>query len=291
MSGKSYTFKQIQRLIKAGESKKIELKIRTPSEEIVAKELAALANTAGGLFVIGVAPDGAVVGELAEEAARSKERIQRVASALIPDRIEQVTNVVSGNGKALTVAEVRAPSQEDAPVLTPTGEFYRREGGSIVRKEPELASFIKGLVGQKPKAASQIKVFVAMSFRTEEEPALADYYEAMKRAARCSSPSIVLERIDQMEGDYEISQEVMNRIDCADVVLADYTLSPHNVYYEVGYARGKSKKVIQTARKGTILEFDVRNWRTLFYRNATELEKLLTASFKELLAISSETLR
>jgi hypothetical protein len=47
------------------------------------------------------------------------------------------------------------------------------------------------------------------------------------------------------------------------------------VYFELGYARGKNCRVIQTARKGTMLEFDIRNWRTLFYRNATELEQKL----------------
>jgi len=37
--------------------------------------------------------------------------------------------------------------------------------------------------------------------------------------------------------------------------------------------------IIQTARKGTLLEFDVRNWHTTFYRNATELEKALPNEF------------
>jgi hypothetical protein len=29
-----------------------------------------------------------------------------------------------------------------------------------------------------------------------------------------------------------------------------------------------------------VLEFDVRNWRTIFYRNATELEKHLIDAFR-----------
>jgi nucleoside 2-deoxyribosyltransferase len=65
----------------------------------------------------------------------------------------------------------------------------------------------------------------------------------------------------------------MDEIDAADIVIADFTLSPANVYFELGYARGKGRRVIQTARRGTVLEFDVRNWRTVFYRNATELEE------------------
>lgn len=49
---------------------------------------------------------------------------------------------------------------------------------------------------------------------------------------------------------------------------------PRNVYFELGYARGKGKVTIQLARRDTTLEFDVRNWRTSFYKNATELEEI-----------------
>jgi hypothetical protein len=59
-------------------------------------------------------------------------------------------------------------------------------------------------------------------------------------------------------------------------VIADLTLSSANVYLEIGYARGRQKRVIQTCRSDTQLEFDVRNRRTLIYQNATTLEyKLL----------------
>jgi nucleoside 2-deoxyribosyltransferase len=88
--------------------------------------------------------------------------------------------------------------------------------------------------------------------------------------------------MDLVEGDFEISHEIMNRIDQADAILADFTLSPKNVYFELGYARGRRKSVIQTAKKDTPLEFDVRNWVTLFYKNATELEELLIVKFRSL---------
>jgi nucleoside 2-deoxyribosyltransferase len=87
--------------------------------------------------------------------------------------------------------------------------------------------------------------------------------------------------MDVVEGDYEISQQIMKEIDDATIVLADFTLNPANVYFEVGYARGKGKRIIQCARKGTALEFDTRNWRTIFYKNATELEKALLPALSE----------
>jgi hypothetical protein len=72
----------------------------------------------------------------------------------------------------------------------------------------------------------------------------------------------------------------MAEIDKANIVIADFTLSSKNVYFELGYARGTKKRIIQCARKGTELEFDIKMWRTLFYRNATELEEKLIPALK-----------
>lgn len=121
----------------------------------------------------------------------------------------------------------------------------------------------------------EINGFVAMSFREEEEPALVDYFGAMKRAVKESKLPINLTRIDLVEGDYEISQKIMDEIFKSDFILADFTLNPRNVYFEIGIARGCKKVVLQTAHSATVLEFDIRNWRTIFYKNATELEKKL----------------
>jgi hypothetical protein len=119
------------------------------------------------------------------------------------------------------------------------------------------------------------KVFVAMSFRDNEEPALVDYWYAMQRAAMRARGEFELRRIDKVEGDYEIIDRIVKEIDAADLVIADLTLLSPNVIYELGYARGRGKYVIQTCREGTHLEFDVRGRRTLMYPNATVLEEKL----------------
>ena len=82
-------------------------------------------------------------------------------------------------------------------------------------------------------------------------------------------------RLAEVEGDYDIVGRIYKEIDAAHMVIADLTLSPPNVYLEIGYARGREKQVIQTCRYDTRLEFDVRGRRTLTYRNATTLEHKL----------------
>ena len=114
-----------------------------------------------------------------------------------------------------------------------------------------------------------------MSFREEEEPALVDYWQAMLRAAGRARRNFDLRRIDLIEGDYDIVDQIYKEIDAAHIVIADLTLSSANVYLELGYAKGRDKYVIQTCRDDTRLEFDVRRRRTLIYRNATTLEHIL----------------
>jgi len=174
------------------------------------------------------------------------------------------------------------------PVINRVGHVFQRVTKSgrtdTIINESLLADYAREFIQNKPaEGKKKFIIFVAMSFCTEEESSLVDYYKSMERAAgRCSTSNIILRRIDEMQGDYEITQALMKEIDNSDVVLADFTLSPQNVYYEVGYARGKGKTLIRIARKDTRLEFDVRNSRTLTYRNATELEELLVKAFNAL---------
>lgn len=128
-----------------------------------------------------------------------------------------------------------------------------------------------------------IRVFVAMSFREDEEPALADYWHAMQRATQRVGADFELRRLSDIDGDFDIAERIYQEIDEADFLIADLTLSPANVYLEIGYARGRGKRVIQMCREGTSLEFDLRGRRTLTYRNATILEEKLFCALDAML--------
>lgn len=160
--------------------------------------------------------------------------------------------------------------------MTSRGEIYERKSTSVVIA-PNADKEISSLSERKITfiTSEEITAFVAMSFRDEEEPALIDYFRAMERAVKSTNLPIKIKRVDLVEGDYEISHKIMSEIDKSGIVIADFSFNSPNVYFEIGYARAKKCRIIQTARRGTVLEFDIRNWRTLFYRNATELEEKL----------------
>jgi hypothetical protein len=281
-------------LISKGESETLEFKEKLPPENIVSRILTAFANTKGGTLIIGVGDKGEIIGLSKKEASLTYQRLNSVAQSLLPQPFDSGTTTV--NSKWLVFITVEQAPKHLSPILTSTGDDYVRDGtkedvrsGGDVQTKGGSAKTGKDYVRDGIKEATRrggggddrskglsaktYIAFVAMSFRQEEEPALVDYYRAMERATKKTKLPVKLTRIDLVEGDYEISQKLMDDIDKADIVIADFTLRPSNVYFELGYARGRRKRIIQIARKDTALEFDIRNWRTVFYRNATELEE------------------
>jgi len=260
-------------IIKTGESLTVEFKTRLPAADIISKVFAAFANSNGGILIVGVADDGSIVGLSQDETVAAINRLHNIASSLLPETVQ--LGSVEVQGRFLVYAVVQKVSSQYAPIMSARGEIYQRSGQSIVMIPGSALRVAMKDAIEKSEIKKGIVAFVAMSFREEEEPSLTDYYKAMERSViKCNLP-ITLRRMDLLDGDYEISQKIMEEIEKADIVISDFTLSSRNVYFELGYARGIGRRIIQTARKGTQLEFDVRSWRTLFYRNATELEEKL----------------
>jgi nucleoside 2-deoxyribosyltransferase len=261
------TRENILAMIALGESDRVEFKQLLPPDSVIARTLAGFANSAGGVLILGVDDNGDVLGLSPAEVDLAIQRLAKIADSLLPQPVETGSLLV-GN-KILVYAVVDKVPSHYAPVVTSEGQVFQRQWRNVIALDFGTSNTAIAVRGR------EITVFVAMSFHEEEEPAIVDYYRAMQRAVEFTKLPIRLRRMDLLEGDYEISQKIMTEIERADIVIADLTLNPRNVYFELGYARGKGKRIIQTARKGTFLEFDIRNWRTLVYRNATELEEKL----------------
>jgi hypothetical protein len=260
-------------LARQGENQWVELKGSLPQASELAKQMAAFANSGGGLLIVGAADDGKVMSYLPADADKAVRRMKSVADSVLPNLAHPRRGEVETGWLAWAVIE---PAPQ--PVVTADGAYWRRTSDRVHVAELPPQGLI---IGDPPGASaplsnvSEIRVFVAMSFREEEEPALGDYWQAMLRAAEKARRDFRLIRVDEVEGDYEIVARLYEEIDNAHMVIADLTLSPPNVYLEIGYARGRGKQVIQTCREDTRLEFDVRGRRTLIYRNATTLEHKL----------------
>lgn len=97
---------------------------------------------------------------------------------------------------------------------------------------------------------------------------------------------ILLENAQTKDSTF-ITKSIFKGIANADVVIADLSEENPNVYFELGYAMGKGKKVLPIAKEGTHLPFDVKDIFTIFYSDedghlnlSNQLKKMLPAIFK-----------
>lgn len=111
--------------------------------------------------------------------------------------------------------------------------------------------------------------FIAMPINPHD-PQLEDVLDSIKEAAnRCG---IHAERVDESQSNERITDRILESIRKAEYVIIDLTGSRPNVFYEAGYAQGLNKTPIYIAQSGTKLEFDLKDYPIIFFRNMKELK-------------------
>jgi hypothetical protein len=111
--------------------------------------------------------------------------------------------------------------------------------------------------------------FVAMPMNSDDA-ANEDVLDAIKEAGqRCG---IQAERVDDVESNDRITDRVLESLRRAEFVIADLTNARPNVYYEAGYAHALGKTPIYVARAGTKLEFDLKDFPVIFFKNLKQLK-------------------
>jgi len=114
---------EMERLIAAGESETLELKRSTAQLRRAGETLCAFLNGRGGHVVLGIAPDGRVVGQ------EISDKTRREIAAML-DRFEPPSPVtvelVDLPGRGLQIIVLAAPAQEQARPFTFAGRPYQR---------------------------------------------------------------------------------------------------------------------------------------------------------------------
>ena len=121
--------------------------------------------------------------------------------------------------------------------------------------------------------------FIAMPINPSDAQ-LDDVLDTIKASAnRCG---IRAERVDEPQSNERITDRILESIRKAEYVIVDLTNSRPNVFYEAGYAQGLNKTPIYIAREGTRLEFDLKDYPVIFFKNMRELADSLERRLKGL---------
>jgi hypothetical protein len=137
-------------------------------------------------------------------------------------------------------------------------------------KAEKFQSFQKGI---ERIVVDEKYIFVAMSF--QKDPLLEDTYTTIQRSIKNLRKGLKCERVDDIQEDFVISDKIFDCIRKAKMLIVDLTGNRPNVYYELGFARALGKSIILLCKEGDKPHFDVSNQNTIFYNNATTLEKSL----------------
>jgi hypothetical protein len=122
-------------------------------------------------------------------------------------------------------------------------------------------------------------IFIVMPM-ADDDHALEDVHDTIKLVA--SDLGMSAQRVDDELRTERITDRILDAISRAEYVVADLSLARPNVYYEAGYAHALGKTPIYIAREGTKIEFDVKDYPVLFYKNMRSLRERLMAMLKAL---------
>jgi|SRR5215469_5109556 len=187
---------------------------------------------------------------------RDPGRIQRLRQAL-PERF--------AHNAALTAEDSEGGYLLSVPHPSPTS-------GSAVGERTETAP-----PETRDRTTAKPHIFVAMSFSKELDDVFHYGIQGPVHTA-----GYICERMDHVAFAGEIMSWLKQRIETAEIIIAELSGSNPNVYLEVGYAWGKGRPTVLLAPKAEELAFDVQGHRRLIYESIRDLETQLTRELASL---------
>jgi len=160
-------------------------------------------------------------------------------------------------------------------------KIMRAKRAKVTEKESKGLQRIHELKSRA--AGGQSQAFVAMWFDSSRNK----YFEVMKKAAKDAGFE-ECRRIDQMETNKKICDEIIAEIRKSQCLIADFTGNRGGIYFEAGFALGLGIPVIWlvddnwwngTDEHGNKneLHFDTRQYAHINYVNEDDLYKRLKA--------------
>jgi hypothetical protein len=172
------------------------------------------------------------------------------------------------------VLGVDPPSQDEQMVETPELAVNLFSAAAVAVRDlidllspTEAMQAAPGTASYRPNTA-----FIIMAI-DKGRPELEDVKNAIKDGFKEFGIQAVT--ADDIEHDDAITDRILDEIDTSEFLIADLTGERPNVYYEVGHAHARNKRVMLYRKEGTKLHFDLAHRNCPAYANVTTLKDLL----------------
>ena len=173
------------------------------------------------------------------------------------------------------VLGVDPPSQEEDPVDEPAAAHDMFDGAAtsirdlidLLSPAETVQSSAAGTSSYRPNTA-----FIMMMI-DKDQAGLEDVKNCIKEV--CKEFGIQAITADDIEHDGAITDRILDEIETSEFLIADLTGERPNVYYEIGHAHARNKRVMLYRSAGTNLHFDVAHRNCPEYANLTELRDRL----------------
>ena len=173
------------------------------------------------------------------------------------------------------VLGVDPPSQEETALNEPGAAREMFDAAAVaIRDLVDLLSPAEtvqtgatGTASYKPNTA-----FIMMAI-DNTKPELEDVKNAIKDVFKEFGVQAVT--ADDIEHDDAITDRILDEIESSEFLFADMTGERPNVYYEVGHAHARNKRVMLYRKAGTKLHFDLAHRNCPEYANVTVLKEML----------------
>ena len=173
------------------------------------------------------------------------------------------------------VLGVDPPSQEESALSeagTARGMFDAaavaiRDLVDLLSPAETVQTGATGTASYKPNTA-----FIMMAI-DKTKPELEDVKNAVKDVFKEFGVQAVA--ADDIEHDDAITDRILDEIESSEFLFADMTGERPNVYYEVGHAHARNKRVMLYRKVGAKLHFDLAHRNCPEYANVTTLKEML----------------
>lgn len=168
--------KKLLELISEGESSSLEFKRKSTTPIKLAKEISAIANTAGGYLIVGVDDNGYIYGIPSEKT--ESEMVSNVCKIFIEPPVEHEISIINIYNKDVLLLEIPESTIKPHKAITddsgkkPEYKVYIRLGEKSVEASREMTRLMKQSTEDKP-----VKLSIG-----ENEKRLFSYLEKNERA-------------------------------------------------------------------------------------------------------------